>query len=356
MSIVFFCQSCGSRFEVPPQSAGKRGRCKKCGQHVVVPRAEGLASMVALPAVAAAPAGPAAAVATPVAVAPWGATPVAPKSVSDWLRAAATSVGLSPLTVSSLPLSARNPKPSPLDDAEDSKPYLVAGRDPYESHVPGAHAAAAAVGLWRREVGLVQRTFRWLNESAYLVSIPFIGIFLFGAATKSRGLALFGATFVVLLNLGRIVAGVANVAVIPLRSGLNTKKMKKPFRRVLEPVATIAIVFLAFTFVPWLASKRPTGGTLVERLEGSAESLGGEMKGELESDVEKAKSVKAADLEKLGAEARERLRTIGTGPGDGAGAAPPADVVKPSPEAGVEGLIKNLGERGRDTVKESQQP
>ena len=32
MSIVFFSQSCGARFEVEARMAGKRGRCKKCGQ------------------------------------------------------------------------------------------------------------------------------------------------------------------------------------------------------------------------------------------------------------------------------------------------------------------------------------
>ena len=58
MGIVFFCQSCGSRFEVDPRMAGKKGRCKKCGQHMAIPRAEEIASMSAMPALAAAGAGP----------------------------------------------------------------------------------------------------------------------------------------------------------------------------------------------------------------------------------------------------------------------------------------------------------
>ncbi len=33
MGIVFFCQSCGARFEVDARMAGKKGRCKKCGQY-----------------------------------------------------------------------------------------------------------------------------------------------------------------------------------------------------------------------------------------------------------------------------------------------------------------------------------
>jgi hypothetical protein len=347
MSIVFFCQSCGARFEVAPQSAGKRGRCKTCGQITEIPRAEQLASMVAMPAmahapIAAAPPRPAA----PAAVA--APAQAAPASVSSWLKSAASSIGLAPLTASALPLAVRDrTKPSPLDDADDSKPYRLAGPEPHFGHGSAVGAAGAALMVWRREVGVVQRIFRWLNESAYLVSVPFIGIFLFGAATKSRGLALFGATFVVLLNIGRIVAGIANLVVVPLRSGLQTSKLKRPFRRVVEPIVTIAIVFLAFTFIPWLAPKTATQGTIAERVRGGAKSLEGEIKGELESTVDKAKHV---DLEKLGAEARERLRTIGIGEG----AAPATGRKQLSAEEAVEGLIKDVRQRARSTVEESQ--
>ena len=54
MGIVFFCQSCGARFEVDPRMAGKTGRCKKCGQTMSIPRAEQIASIAAMPALAAA--------------------------------------------------------------------------------------------------------------------------------------------------------------------------------------------------------------------------------------------------------------------------------------------------------------
>ena len=73
----------------------------------------------------------------------------------------------------------------------------------------------------------IQKIFRWLNESAYLVSIPFVIILLFGIAVKAYSIAIFGATFVVLLNIGRIVAGVANLAVIPLRDGFNMQEVQE---------------------------------------------------------------------------------------------------------------------------------
>ena len=49
MGIVFFCRSCGARFESDPRMAGKRGRCRKCGQHTTIPRPEELSVLAAAP-------------------------------------------------------------------------------------------------------------------------------------------------------------------------------------------------------------------------------------------------------------------------------------------------------------------
>jgi hypothetical protein len=171
-------------------------------------------------------------------------------------------------------------------------------------------------------------------------------------AVKSRPLALFAATFVVLLNIGRIVAGVGNLAVVPLRDGLHARKMKKPVRRLIEPVVTIGLVILAFTFIPWLSAGGSSQGPLSEQLKGSARSLGQEMRGEVGDVVEKAKQV---DVKKLGAAVRETLRTAGTGP-DGApadGTAQAGGKGKSAKEA-IGGLIKDVSKQVRETVQESQ--
>ena len=60
---------------------------------------------------------------------------------------------------------------------------------------------------------------------------------------------------VVVLNIARLVSGLFNLAVIPFRDGINWKRLKKPMRRVIEPVVTIALVGLAFAFFPWLSYK-----------------------------------------------------------------------------------------------------
>jgi hypothetical protein len=85
--------------------------------------------------------------------------------------------------------------------------------------------------------------------------VPFIMLILFGAVTRNQHLAVVGATVVVVLNIGRLISGFANVAVIPFRDGFSWKRLKKPIRRLLEPAFTIGLVAAAFVFLPGLSGK-----------------------------------------------------------------------------------------------------
>ena len=299
MGIVFFCQSCGARFEVDPRMAGKKGRCKRCGQAMSIPRAEEIASMVAMPCLAGAAVG--------AGVSPGVGAGDGGSSIGAWLKGAEISkVALAPLTVNRMPLFKK--KPDPLDDAEDSKPYVLAkplvenrGRVRVQDNV--------VVRVWRRQLGGVQKLFRRINETAYLVSVPFLMILLLGAAVRNRPMALFGATVVVLLNLGRLISGIANLSVVPFRDGINLNKMKKPIRRVVEPVLTIGLVVLAFTFIPWLSSGKSAKGSVGDRIRSGAKALEKDIKSEVEKVTEKAKNL---DLEKLGTQAQEKLERLGS--------------------------------------------
>ena len=278
MKIVFFCQSCGSRFEVDPRVAGKQGRCNKCGQRMTVPHAEQIASMAAMPALAAAGVG-----------AGVGAGPAAEgASVGSVLRAGISKLALAPISVDRMQAYPR--RPSALDDAEDSKPYVLATPERRPSSRGGSGPANVVVRVWRRQLGGIQKIFRKINETAYLVSVPFLMILLLGAIVRNRPMALFGATVVVLLNIGRLVAGGANLAVIPFRDGINLSKMKKPFRRVIEPAITIGLVILAFTFIPWLSTGESAHGTITDRISAGVESLEKDMKGEAAKIGDKAKA------------------------------------------------------------------
>jgi hypothetical protein len=371
MSIVFFCQSCGARFEVDPRMAGKRGHCKKCGQIMTIPRGEELASMTAMPALALAGAGGGAGLVAGNGPAGAAAGP----SISSWLKAGLSNAVLAPITLDRMPLGFKRPtKPSPLDDAEDSKPYVLA-QPVRETRGRAKRADNAALNLWRRQLGGIQKVFRKLNQAAYLVSVPFLLILLVGIALKNRQLALLGATAVVLLNIGRLVAGAANLAVVPLRDGVNVGKMKKPLRRVIEPALTIGLVVLAFTFIPWLSSGEATKGNIARRIASGAQDLKQDMKGEVNKALDKAGAV---DIDGLGAQARATLEGLGAKAEDldlqkvgararetlGGSGSPPASSEPPNrrPFGGIRSGLDALEKRTREDLDkakalgESKQP
>jgi hypothetical protein len=307
MNIVFFCQSCGARFEVPPNSAGMTGRCKHCGQMMQIPQAQQLASMTAMPA---------------LATAAVGASPGPGSSGKDalsWLASAPSNVGLAPLSEENLRPIGRGKQAKPAkarydDDLGDSKPYKLG--EPLRPTAIGYARSRPASGmtmLWRRELGQVQKFFRWLNETAYLLSVPFLMMILFGAVVRSRPVALLGATVVVFLNLSRIISGLANVVVIPFRDGIvqgimflippltffyassHWSKLKKPTMRIITPILTIAAVFLAFTFVPSL--RREGAASLPE----TVKSLEKEM-------LDETRKLKSVDVESLERDASKKVR------------------------------------------------
>ena len=291
MGIVFFCQSCGAGSRSPRGMAGKKGHCKKCGQVMTIPRAEEIASMAAMPA---------------LAMAGVDAVPAAAaggSSISSWLKAGISQAVMAPLTLDRKP-AIRPILASALDDAEDSKPYILAqqvrenrGRVKVQDNV--------VLQLWRRQLGGIQKLFRKINQAAYLVSVPFLMMMLLGIGFQSRQLAIMGATAVVLLNIGRIVAGAANLAIVPFRDGVNVKKLKKPAWRVAEPVLTIGVVVLAFTFIPWLSRGQSAKGSIIDRVRSTAQDLKKDMRGQVD---------RVVDVDKLGARPRRRSRRSGTRP------------------------------------------
>jgi hypothetical protein len=330
MGIVFFCQSCGARFEVDPRMAGKRGRCKKCGQHMSIPRAEEIASMAAVPALALAGVGAGAAAGD----GPAGA--VGGSSIGSWLKAGISQAVLAPITLDRMPLGQRRPtKPSPLDDAEDSKPYVLA-QPVREARGRAVRQDNVVLNLWRRQLGGFQKLFRKVHQAAYLISVPFLMILILGVVLGSRQMALLGATVVVLLNIGRLAAGIANLAVVPFRDGINVGKMKKPAWRIAEPVLTIGLVVLAFTFIPWLSRGQAARGNIAERISSGALDLKKDMKGEVDRYV---------DVDKLGAQAQEKLKELGD-------KAKEFDVEKFGAQA--QEKLKELGDKAQEKLGGSQ--
>lgn len=272
---------------------------------------------------------------------PGGTTPAAAAagtSISSWLKVGLSAAALAPITLDRMPYGQMRPtKPSPLDDAADSKPYALAQPIPVYGRGT-APRASVALNLWRRQIGLIQKILRRVSQAAYLLSVPFVMLLILGAVIKNRPLALMGATAVVILNIGRIVAGLANLAVVPLRDGINVNKLRKPAWRVAEPALTIVAVILVFTFVPWLSRVDTSRGNFVDRLREGSRDLKDDIKGELNKhvDVNRLESqareqldklgeqVKQIDVNKLGAEAQSKLKNLAPSSGDGPGKSLPA--------------------------------
>src|SRR5262249_47385514 len=93
--------------------------------------------------------------------------------------------------------------------------------------------------------------------------------------------------------------------------GLSARRFKKPVRRVVEPILTIALVVLGFTFIPWLSGRRTDQGSLTNRIRSGATALEKDIKGELDAVVDKARRL---DVEKLGERAREKLKGLAGDP------------------------------------------
>jgi hypothetical protein len=340
MGIVFFCNSCGARFEVDARMAGKKGRCKKCGQFMVIPRSEEIASMAAIPALAGVAEGD-----ERGPVVKGNATPS-----PNWLATDLSKALLAPITLDRIPVSRVRPsKPSPLDDAEDSKPYMLTKPVNEDRGAVKAQGNTLAA-VWRHQVGGVIKVFRKINQTAYLISVPFLMVLIVGTVIGHRPTAVLGATLVVLLNIARFVSGFINVAMVPLRDGMDMEKLKKPLQRVLEPVVTIGLVVVAFTFVPWIA-QGSTQGNITDRLEETAVDLKAEIKQEVRGLIKDARQL---DVEKLGEKAQQKLNSLGGSAGSDANRTPDNGITIPSPESAINHVIQGVGQRSQDIINQAQ--
>ena len=257
--IHFQCPSCGAPFDVADNLAGRTARCKKCGGRMTIPSER-----------AAAPArGPGLRVAPIDAPASARARPSQVGRPTNWLDAVTSQVALAPVSADGL--RAVKARPSPLDEPSVPGPYKVATAPslPALDAARGRPAGAITIG-YRGVMGKIQKLFHWLNESAYLVSVPFLMCLLIGLTVDSYSLMVLGATVALLLNVGRIVTGVANLVMIPFRESpiqgilflippftffylyQNWHKVHGPVKRIIGPIFTIIMVVAAFVIEPWL--------------------------------------------------------------------------------------------------------
>ncbi len=302
--IHFQCPACAAPFDVDERLAGRTGRCKRCGGRMKIP-SEGASQKITARAapqrVAAAVAanGPRLSPIVPVAPARPQSSLAAGRPI-NWLEAVNSQVALAPISMDGL--RGLGNRTSPMDEPSIPGPYKLATAPslPAMRYAAGKPAGAVTRG-YRQGMGQVQKLFRWINQSAYLVSVPFLMCLLLGLAVGNHSLMVLGATAVIALNIGRIVAGVANLVVIPFRDSpiqgilflippltfiyiaQNWHKTKRPVERIVGPILTIGLVALGFIAEPWVKGESKSNGSIEDQARAGVQRLKKGVKGKVEA-------------------------------------------------------------------------
>jgi hypothetical protein len=157
---------------------------------------------------------------------------------------------------------------------------------------------------WRASVGFVLKLMRWVDSWAYLISVPFVVLMIFGIVVENQALVHTGAVVIVLANYGRFWADLIAFFVRPYKDGplqgiaflfppytiyyLTThwNHMKPILRRIATSCIPIVLVVLAYAF---LASVNPA----VKDVKGIGARLRAgeqELQKEIDSDLQRVES------------------------------------------------------------------
>jgi len=331
--IHFECPTCAAPFDVDERLAGRAGRCKKCGGRTKIPAA---ATAVGAPgragtqprAVATADRGAAGPRLTPMAatVAPRPQLSLAAGRPINWLEAVNSQVALAPISMDHM--RGLGNRLSPMDEPSIPGPYKMATAPSLPAvYASRGKAAGAVTRGYRQGMGQFQKLFRWINQSAYLVSVPFLMLLILGMVFGSNSLMGLGATAVIALSIGRIVAGVANLAVIPFRESpiqgifflippftffymyQNWHKVRQPVNRIVGPILTIALVAAAFVAEPWIRGEGKAKGSIKDQVKSGVSSL----KKGVQGQIGKVPNLDVDDLKALQNRAEGALKSMNAG-------------------------------------------
>jgi predicted Zn finger-like uncharacterized protein len=281
MLLIFTCENCGKRFQVDESAQGKRGRCKNCGHVMRIPQTHGVHAKHAHVA------GEAKA---HVSEEPFRLSPPEPPPEAHHEVAAAHRHPATPLhrvehdtefelIVDKAELArAIDASPEELqknreieDFKKDRRGYQVVGDRGGRFSLFGRGGDRPASWLyvqWRAGVTGILKILRFIDSWAYIISVPVLVMVLFAIVTSSRGLVHAGAVVVVLVNYGRFWTDLIAFFVRPFKEGpfqglaflfppytvyylfAHWDRMKPILRRMLTSCIPIALVILAYAFLP----------------------------------------------------------------------------------------------------------
>jgi DNA-directed RNA polymerase subunit RPC12/RpoP len=287
--LMFSCEHCGKRFQVDESAQGKRGRCKDCGHVMRIPHA-GAAKVehahVAGEARAHSPESP---FRLSPAEPPPGRhheiaaphhEPVRPSHQGEPRHPYGEPDTEFELIVDQAELAAAIPAPPEVlrgireieEFKKDPSGYKIVGDrgGRFFSFFGGGgdRPASWLYVRWRAGITGILKVLRFIDDWAYLISVPFLVLVLFAIVTSSRGLVHAGAVVVVLVNYGRFWADFIAFFVRPFQDGpiqglaflfppytvyylfAHWGRMKPILRRMLTSCIPIVLVILAYAFLP----------------------------------------------------------------------------------------------------------
>jgi hypothetical protein len=175
---------------------------------------------------------------------------------------------------------------------KDQRPYALADTADRRSFLDWSAGPAGWLRVqWRRGIGLVLKLLRLVDNWAYLISVPFIILMVFGIVVGRRGFVHIGAVVVVLANFGRFWTDVLAVFVRPFKEGplhglaflfppygifyLVTRwsQFKPTFRRMMTSCIPIVLVVLAYSFIPFVNPEAEAIQGIPEKLESGERKL-----------------------------------------------------------------------------------
>jgi hypothetical protein len=151
----------------------------------------------------------------------------------------------------------------------DPSGYKIAGeRSGFFSRFDRSRPAGWFYVRWRACISFVLKVLRWIDSWAYLISVPFVILMIFGIVVGNRAFVHTGAVVVVLANYGRFWADLLALFVRPYKDGpiqgvaflfppytvyyltRHWNRIKPIVRRMATSCIPIVMVFLAYAFIP----------------------------------------------------------------------------------------------------------
>ena len=315
----FACEKCGKPFHVDDHFAGKKGRCRWCAHVMRIP---GLGERSPDSPDVAEPA--ATFRLSPIEERPWvGPKPPAHHDVPQ--------AHVHPMPSHPTPIAVHPHHDFELVD-DDGEPPIAASPEvirglseieEFQKNPCGYQLADHRAGWgwagwfgrdssrpaswihvkWRRVISSILKFLRFVDDWAYLISVPFLMLMLFAIVISNRGLAHVGAVVVVLVNYGRFWTDVAALFIRPFKDGLfqglaclfppyalyylfaHWDRVRSIPRRIATSCIPIVLVLLAYAFIPTVNPKVARIPDIPSKLRSAKSELIKDVENDLENAV-----------------------------------------------------------------------